>query len=118
MKLGVSIRVCDSPSVKELVASRLRSYGNSAMRERGVDIAILGVDIAILGVDIANPRCRYSNPRVDIAVLRVDIAVLGVDIAIFGVDIANPRRPEKKGGATGGGGGWTYKTPRSGLDRP
>ena len=80
-KLGVSIRIYDSPSVKVLVASTLRSYGNSIMRERGVDIAILGVDIAILGVNIAilgvdiailgaviaildsNPRCRHGNPR-------------------------------------------------------
>ena len=52
-KLGVSITICDSPSVKELVASTLRSYGNNTMRERGVDIAILGIDIAILGVDRA-----------------------------------------------------------------
>ena len=37
-------------------------------------------------------------------VLGVDIAVLGVDRAILGVDITNLRRPEKKGGATGGGG--------------
>ena len=69
-KLGVSIRICNSPSVKELVASTLRSYGNSTMRERGVDIAILSVDIAILGVDIA--------------ILGVDIAILGVDIAVLG----------------------------------
>ena len=62
-KLGVSIRICDSPSVKELVASTLRSYGTNTTRERGVDIAILGVDIAILGVDIA--------------ILSVDIAILG-----------------------------------------
>ena len=75
-KLGVSVRICDSPSVKELLASTLSSYGNNTMRERGVDIAILGVDIA----------------------------VLGVDIAFLGVDIANLRRREKKGGATGRGG--------------
>ena len=83
-KLGVSIRICDSPSVKKLVASTLRSYGNNTMRERGVDIAILGVDIAILGVDIA---------------------ILSVDIAIHGVDRAILRRQEKRGGATGGGKG-------------
>ena len=64
------------------MASTLRSYANSTMRERGLGIAILGVDIALLGVDVA---------------------VLGVDIAIFGVDIANLRRRGKKGGATGGG---------------
>ena len=52
-KLGVFIRICDSPSVKELVASTLKSYRNHTMRERGVDIAILGIDIAILGVDRA-----------------------------------------------------------------
>ena len=45
------------------MGSKLRSYGNSTMRERGVDIAILGVDIATLGVDIV--------------ILRVDIAILG-----------------------------------------
>ena len=50
MKLGISIRTYDSPGVKELVASTLRSYGNNTMRKRGVDIAILGVVIAILGV--------------------------------------------------------------------
>ena len=69
-KLGVSIRICDSPSVKELVASTLRSYDNNTMRDRGIDIAILGVDIAILGVGIA--------------ILDVDIAILGVDIAVLG----------------------------------
>ena len=69
-KLGVSIRICDSPSVKELLASTLRSYGDNTMRERGVGIAILGVDIAILGVDVA-------TLGVDIAILDVDIAVLG-----------------------------------------
>ena len=47
-KFRVSIRIYDSPSVKELVASTLRSYGNNTMHERGVDIEILGVDIAIL----------------------------------------------------------------------
>ena len=82
-KLRVSIRICDSPSVKELVASTLKSYGNNKMRERGVDIAILGIDIAILGVDRAilrrqekrggatgrgrgrhsGPRCRHSKPE-------------------------------------------------------
>ena len=77
----VSIRICDSPSAKGLVASTLRSYGNNTMWERGVDIAILGVDIAILGVDIA-------VLGVDIAILRVDIAIPVVDIPIFGVDIA------------------------------
>ena len=69
-KLGVSVRICDSPSVKELLASTLSSYGNNTMRERGVDIAILGVDIAILGVDIV---------------------ILDVDRAIL-------RRQEKRGG--------------------
>ena len=73
-KLEISIRICESSSVKKLVASTLRSYGNNTTRERGVDIAILGVDIAILGVDIA--------------ILRVDIAVLGVDIEILDVNIA------------------------------
>ena len=87
-KLGVSIRTCDSPSVKELVASTLRSYGNNTLRERGVDIAILGVDIAILGVDIAILGVDIAILGVDIAVLGVDIATLGVDIAILGVDIA------------------------------
>ena len=106
-KLGASIRICDSPSVKELVASTLRSYGNNTMRERGVDIATLGVDIAILGVDRAILRRQERRGRVtggggvDIAVLGVDIAVLGVDVAILGVGIANMRRREKKGGATG-----------------
>ena len=71
------------------MASTLRSYANSTMRERGVGAAILGVDIAILGVDKA--------------VLGVDIAILGVGIAIPCVDIANLRRRGKKGGATGGG---------------
>ena len=64
-KLGVSIRIYDSPSVKELVASTFRSYGNNKLRERGVDITVLGVYIAILGLDIA--------------ILGVDIAILGVD---------------------------------------
>ena len=63
------------------MASTLKSYSNNAMRERGVDIAILGVDITILGVDIA-------VLGVDIAVLGVDIAILGVDIAIRDVNIA------------------------------
>ena len=73
-KLGVSIRICDSPSVKELVASTLRSGGNNKMRERGVDIAILGVDIATLGEDMA--------------VLGVDIVILGVDIAVLGAVVS------------------------------
>ena len=84
----VSIRICDSPSAKELVASTLRSYGNNTMRERGVDIAIIGVDIAILGVDIAILGVDIAVLGVDIAIIGVDIAILGVDIAIFGVDIA------------------------------
>ena len=64
------------------MASTLRSYANSTMRERGVDIAILGVDIKILGVDTA---------------------IIGVHIAILGVDRAILKRQEKRGGATGGG---------------
>ena len=84
----VSIRICDSPSAKELVASTLRSYGNNTMRERGVDIAIIGVDIAILGVDIAILGVDIAVLGVDIAIIGEDIAILGVDIAIFGVDIA------------------------------
>ena len=117
MKVGVSIRIYDSPNVKELVVSTLRSYGNRTMRERGVDIAILGVDIAILGValailgvdtsalgvDIAILGVDKAILGVDIAILGVDIAILGVDIAIVGVGIANLRRREKKGGTIGGG---------------
>ena len=102
-KLGVSIRICDSSSVKELVASTHRSYGNNTMRKRGVDIAILGVDRAILRRQEKRERLQGEG-GVDIAVLGVDIAVLGVDIAILSVDIANLRRREKKGGATGGRG--------------
>ena len=59
------------------MASTLRSYANSTMRERGEDIAILGVDI--------------------------DTAIIGVHIAILGVDREILRRQEKRGGATGGG---------------
>ena len=81
------LRICDSPSVNELVASTLRSYGNNTMRKRGVDIAILGVDIAILGVDIAILDVDIVILGVDVAVLGVDIVILGVDIAILGVDI-------------------------------
>ena len=75
-KLGVSIRIYDSPGVKELVASRLRSYANSTTRERSVYIAILGVDRAILRRQekrrgatggrrgrYSSPRCRHSSPR-------------------------------------------------------
>ena len=71
------------------MASTLRSYGNSTIRERCVDITILGIDIAILGVDIA--------------IFGVDITILGVDIAIIGVDIATLKMQGKKGEATGGG---------------
>ena len=84
----VSIRICDSPIAKELVANTLRSYGNNTMREWSVDIAILGVDIAILGVYIAIFGVDIAVLGVDIAILGVDIAILVVDIAIFGVDIA------------------------------
>ena len=66
------------------MASTLRSYGNSTMRERGVDIAILGVDIAILGGDIA---------------------ILSVDIATHGEDMAILRMQEKREGLQGEGGG-------------
>ena len=44
------MRTYDSPSVRELVASTLRSYGTDTMRERGVDIPILDVDMAILSM--------------------------------------------------------------------
>ena len=80
------------------MASTLRSYANSTMRERGVYIAILGVGTVILSVDIV--------------ILGVDIAIIGIDRAKRkgeglqeegGVGIANLRRGEKKGGATGGG---------------
>ena len=94
--LGVSIRIFDTPNIKEIVASALRSYGNNTVWEGGVDIAILGVDIAILGVYIiAIPGVDIAILGVDIAILGVDIAILGVDIAILGVDIAILRRQEK-----------------------
>ena len=86
-KLGVSIIICDSPSVNEQVTSTLRSYGNDTIRKSGVDIAILGVDIAVLGVDTAILGVAIAILGVDIAVLGVDIVILGVDIVILGVDI-------------------------------
>ena len=96
-KLGVSTRICDLPSVKKLVTSTLRSYGNNTMRERGVDIAILGVDIAILGVDITIHGVDIAILGVDIAIPGVDIAILGVDIATLGVDRAILKRQDERG---------------------
>ena len=87
-KLGVSTRICDSPSVKKLVTSTLRGYGNNTMRERGVDIAILVVGIVILGEDLAVLGVDIAALGVDIAILGIDTAILGVDLAILGVDIA------------------------------
>ena len=95
--------IYDSPSVMELVASTLRSYANSTMRKRGVDITILGVDTAVLGVDIA---------------------LIGVDIAILEVDTAILRRQEKWRGAAGGGRGrhsgpwYRHSSPRCGYSDP